>query len=148
MAFVSHSLGPYVLIRNDLDVQYTNFADNPEVSTPRTVRTRIPETRIVASAFRPVERFISRYMPDLVGKYRVWGTRLCWYTDSPSNDWLFDHVPGKEGLLVASGGSGHLFKFLPTVGQHVVAALERRRTPYSHMLSVPLDRRIKLLNRC
>ncbi len=45
-------------------------------------------------------------------------TRLCWYTDSLDNNFLVDYVPGYgDSLLVASGGSGHAFKFLPVIGK-------------------------------
>ena len=45
-------------------------------------------------------------------------TRLCWYTDSLDNSFLIDYVPGySETLFVASGGSGHGFKFLPVLGE-------------------------------
>lgn len=37
-------------------------------------------------------------------------TRLCWYTDSPSGEWLIDYQPDIEGLLFATGGCGHAFK--------------------------------------
>ena len=70
---------------------------------------------------------------------------MCWYTDSLDNSFVIDYVPGYgDSLFVASGGSGHGFKFLPVLGkvrndisvphplrsltwlvQHVVNALER-----------------------
>ena len=43
---------------------------------------------------------------------------MCWYTDSIDNHFVADYVPGyNESLFVASGGSGHGFKFLPIMGQ-------------------------------
>lgn len=59
---------------------------------------------------------------------------MCWYTDSIDNDFIADYVPGYDDTLfvsspdegrenvdehryqVASGGSGHGFKFLPVLG--------------------------------
>ena len=48
-------------------------------------------------------------------------TRLCHYADTPTGDFLLDYHP-KYGrsLFVASGGSGHAFKFLPVLGRCVV----------------------------
>lgn len=51
-------------------------------------------------------------------------TRLCWYTDTPTGDFLVDWHPGYEGLFLATGGSGHAFKFLPVLGEKIVDAVE------------------------
>ncbi|KAI1473015.1 FAD dependent oxidoreductase [Daldinia caldariorum] len=47
-------------------------------------------------------------------------TRLCWYTDTVTGDWLIDYHPYWQGLFVATGGSGHAFKFLPVIGDKIV----------------------------
>lgn len=47
-------------------------------------------------------------------------TRLCWYTDTETGDWIIDYHPYWQGLFVATGGSGHAFKFLPVIGDKVV----------------------------
>jgi sarcosine oxidase/L-pipecolate oxidase len=47
-------------------------------------------------------------------------TRLCWYTDTPTGDFLIDYHPEWQGLFVATGGSGHAFKFLPVLGDKIV----------------------------
>jgi len=52
--------------------------------------------------------------------------RLCWYTDTPSEDFLVDWYPGLQGLFMATGGSGHGFKFLPVLGEKIVEVLEGR----------------------
>ncbi|KAI0386287.1 putative fructosyl amino acid protein [Hypomontagnella monticulosa] len=47
-------------------------------------------------------------------------TRLCWYTDTATGDWIIDYHPYWKGLFVATGGSGHAFKFLPVIGDKIV----------------------------
>ncbi|KAI1759246.1 putative fructosyl amino acid protein [Hypoxylon sp. FL1150] len=47
-------------------------------------------------------------------------TRLCWYTDTPTGDWIIDYHPYWKDLFVTTGGSGHAFKFLPVIGDKVV----------------------------
>lgn len=47
-------------------------------------------------------------------------TRLCWYTDTPDGDFIIDYHPEHSGLFVATGGSGHGFKFLPVIGDKIV----------------------------
>lgn len=37
-------------------------------------------------------------------------TRVCWYTDTKSGDFIIDYHPEWEGLFLATGGSGHGFK--------------------------------------
>jgi len=51
-------------------------------------------------------------------------TRICWYTDTPSGDFIVTYHPDFEGLFLATGGSGHAFKFLPVIGEKVVDAIE------------------------
>lgn len=52
--------------------------------------------------------------------------RVCLYCDTFDGDFLIDHDPDREGLVVASGGSGHAFKFAPVLGQIIADAVERR----------------------
>ncbi|MCJ1253261.1 hypothetical protein MMC24_001072 [Lignoscripta atroalba] len=51
-------------------------------------------------------------------------TRLCWYTDTPTGDFLITYHPSYSGLFLATGGSGHGYKFLPVLGEEVVGVLE------------------------
>ena len=53
-------------------------------------------------------------------------TRLCWYTDTPRGDFIIDYPAESEGLFLATGGSGHAFKFLPVIGEKIVQAVEGR----------------------
>ncbi|KAJ0310574.1 hypothetical protein COL516b_002386 [Colletotrichum fioriniae] len=53
-------------------------------------------------------------------------TRLCWYTDTQTGDFLVCHHPTARNLFVATGGSGHGFKFLPVLGREIVNVLEGR----------------------
>ncbi|KAL6865787.1 hypothetical protein ACO1O0_001885 [Amphichorda felina] len=50
--------------------------------------------------------------------------RICWYSDTRDADWLADWHPGWEGLFVATGDSGHGFKFLPVLGDKLVDVME------------------------
>ncbi|OLN85170.1 L-pipecolate oxidase 9 [Colletotrichum chlorophyti] len=53
-------------------------------------------------------------------------TRLCWYTDTQTGDFIVCHHPKVKNLFVATGGSGHGFKFLPVLGREIVNVLEGR----------------------
>ncbi|RFU74143.1 fructosyl-amino acid oxidase [Trichoderma arundinaceum] len=47
-------------------------------------------------------------------------TRLCWYSDTSDGNFLADWHPGWEGLFIATGDSGHAYKFLPVIGEKLV----------------------------
>ncbi|KAB8242520.1 FAD dependent oxidoreductase [Aspergillus flavus] len=54
---------------------------------------------------------------------------LCWYTDTPSGDFIMDSHPDYKNLFIAGGGSGHsfsAFKFLPVLGDYTFLAFTKR----------------------
>jgi glycine/D-amino acid oxidase-like deaminating enzyme len=50
--------------------------------------------------------------------------RLCWDAMSASDDWFVTPHPASKNLYIATVGSWHSYKFLPTVGKYVVKMLE------------------------
>ncbi|PYH39001.1 NAD(P)/FAD-dependent oxidoreductase [Aspergillus neoniger CBS 115656] len=56
-------------------------------------------------------------------------TRVCWYTDTPNGDFIITYHPDHPGLFLATGGSGHGYKFLPVLGDRIVDALEGKLDP-------------------
>lgn len=120
------------------DYSRKSAENNRPLSYPRTDTKEVPE-----EAVRVLRSFCEVNMPDLL-ELDLEYERLCWYTDSVDNSFLIDHVPGTENLVVASGGSGHGFKFLPVLGEHVVDVIERKDTEYTRLFkwrSVPEGRR-------
>lgn len=113
--------------------KWTNYTftspDGKKISYPKTDFDEVPER-----ALEVVRQFCAENMPDLLDLELQRG-RLCWYTDSVNNSFLIDHVPGRPGLMVASGGSGHGFKFLPVLGRHVVDVVEHKETEYSRLFA-------------
>lgn len=104
---------------------YTRHTSTGEaLSYPETGTDQIP-----AEAMRVIRTFVAENMPDLL-ELDLSNCRLCWYTDSVDNSFLIDYVPGTEGLVVASGGSGHGFKFLPVLGEHIVDVREEGHSLY------------------
>lgn len=74
-----------------------------------------------------ISKLVETYLPALVEeKVPVAMSRLYWYTDFFDNHYLIDRVPGVEGLVCVTGGSGHAFKYLPNIGKWVVSILEGR----------------------
>lgn len=94
-------------------IPVTRWSEHEKLST-------VPE-----QAERVVTRFVDEYLPELrLEGINVWMTRLCWYTDSFDNHYVVDRVPEVDGLMCATGGSGHAFKFLPNIGDWVVDVME------------------------
>lgn len=88
------------------------------VSLPRT-KADDPNLNVPAEGKKTCRDFLARCIPDLAE--RAWTqTRICWYTDTPNSDWLIDYHPKYSGLFVATGGSGHAYKFLPVIGERIV----------------------------
>ncbi|KAM0820223.1 putative FAD dependent oxidoreductase domain-containing protein [Seiridium cardinale] len=72
-----------------------------------------------------IKNFLHDYLPELEEEgIDISMTRLCWYTDSPDNHFVIDRVPETGGLMVATGGSGHAFKYLPNIGSWIVDVME------------------------
>ncbi|EZF11180.1 hypothetical protein H100_07702 [Trichophyton rubrum MR850] len=51
-------------------------------------------------------------------------TRVCWYTDTPKGDFIISYHPEIKSLFIATGGSGHGYKFLPVLGDKIVDAMQ------------------------
>ena len=66
---------------------------------------------------------LRRMLPEAAER-KFTNTRICWYCDTPNGDFLIDWHPTHEGLFLATGGSGHGFKFFPVIGEKIVDALE------------------------
>lgn len=66
--------------------------------------------------------FLARDLPALVDA-PVAELRVCLYCDTFDGDFWIDRSPERPALVVASGGSGHGFKFAPVLGDVVAAVL-------------------------
>ncbi len=72
--------------------------------------------------------FLSGRIPALADAEVVY-TRLCPYCDTQDEDFWIAADPQLRGLTVASGGSGHGFKFTPVLGEVIAAAVEGAAHP-------------------
>ncbi|ODM19145.1 hypothetical protein SI65_05762 [Aspergillus cristatus] len=95
-----------------------------------TMQVSIPEKGIPIplegeQAFRDA---MKQFLPDLADRPFV-KTRVCWYTDTPEGDFIVTHHPTSKNLFIATGGSGHAYKFFPVLGDKVVDAMEGTLEP-------------------
>ncbi len=74
--------------------------------------------------------FLAATFPSLQDAEVVY-TRLCLYADTQDEDFWIAPDPDLEGLTVASGGSGHGFKFGPILGSLIADAVEGRVNRWS-----------------
>jgi sarcosine oxidase / L-pipecolate oxidase len=118
-------------IPNPDSIGYTSAGGNRQgeeelisVSLPRTT-TDDPALQIPAEGALACREALAEMIPWLASR-PFSKTRICWYLDTPKGDFLITYHPRFRGLFLATGGSGHAFKFLPTLGECVVDCIEGR----------------------
>jgi monomeric sarcosine oxidase len=77
--------------------------------------------------------FFTRSIPALA-EARVAQSHVCIYNNSPDDDFIIDWHPQMGGVLLATGFSGHGYKFGPLIGRIVAELLLEGKSRY------PLDR--------
>lgn len=130
--------------------------EQPSLSNP-SVQTSVPRTghfegsleeQIPAASLRALRAEMRRIWPEL-GAKPILTTRMCWYADSNDCDFVLSYHDGYPSLFLATGDSGHAFKvcrrphatarvtvlirvrkFLPTIGDVCVRAIEGRLEPH------------------
>lgn len=70
--------------------------------------------------------FISYRFPDLHNATLL-QNRVCAYENSPDGNFIIDHHPKAENVIILGGGSGHGFKHGPAIGELVSEALTENR---------------------
>ena len=74
--------------------------------------------------------FLAQSLPSLAS-LPLHGSKMCLYCDTWDGDFWIGRDPERQGLVVATGGSGHAFKFAPVLGGLVADVLEGVENPYS-----------------
>jgi sarcosine oxidase len=99
------------------------FDDHGERVDPDT------QSRIVSPAMTAMVRmYVARRFPALKDAPIV-ETRVCQYENTSNGDFLIDRHPGIENVWFVGGGSGHVFKHGPAVGEYVTGRLLDRTQP-------------------
>lgn len=107
-------------------------ADDPETAEQITVSLppfKDAAVAVPAEGQKACRAFLSAIHPSIGTPSRPFTkSRVCWYTDTRSGDFLIDYHPKYKGLFVMTGGSGHAFKFAPVIGDAIVECM-LGRTP-------------------
>ena len=77
-----------------------------------------------------VREFLQDFMPELATAPLA-DSKICLYTDTWDGNFWIGRDPQREGLVVATGGSGHAFKFAPVLGGIIADVVDRVETPYT-----------------
>jgi sarcosine oxidase/L-pipecolate oxidase len=94
------------------------------VSVPRTKHDD-PNLEVPPEGQAACRRALQQMIPSL-GNRSFTSSKICWYTDTPNGDFLITYHPSYSNLFLATGGSGHGYKFLPVIGEKIVDCVEGR----------------------
>lgn len=95
--------------------------DGGEDTTPDTIDRAVRPAEVAE-----LHGVLARFIPQAAGHLRDAST--CMYTMSSDEDFIVGPLPGAPDVIVASGCSGHAFKFVPVLGE-VLADLALGETP-------------------
>lgn len=91
---------------------------------PESANRNVTEAEILQ-----LRAFLKANLPALAEALITY-TRACFYCDTwDGHFWIARH-PERAGLVVATGGSGHGFKFAPVLGGLIADAVEGQPNPY------------------
>ncbi|EED19521.1 fructosyl amino acid oxidasesarcosine oxidase, putative [Talaromyces stipitatus ATCC 10500] len=109
---------------------YLNPSDVPVPGSSQTMRVSLPvhDLPIPAEGERACRQALREMLPAFAERPFA-RTRICWYSDTPTGDFLITYHPSHPNLFLATGGSGHGYKFFPVLGDQIVNALEGRLDP-------------------
>ena len=94
-----------------------------DVKDPSHVDPVIPE-----ASKQELAGIIQRFLPGVATTHQR--EKMCFYTLTPDEDFLLDHHPRHRNVVVATGGSGHAFKFTPIIGEIVSDLVKDGKTAH------------------
>jgi len=109
-------------LNRDGVVKIANHGPGREMSPDSPGRTVTPEEE------KKLREFLANAIPPLTDAPIVY-TRICMYCDTHDGDFWIAPDPERPGLIIATGDSGHGFKFAPLLGEIVADAVEGKSNP-------------------
>ena len=90
-----------------------------------------PGRVVTAAQQEHVRAFLREAFPSLADA-PIGFTRVCLYTDTWDEHFWLARDPTRDGLVIATGGSGHAFKFAPVLGGLIADAVDGVSNAWSH----------------
>ena len=84
-----------------------------------------PDRMVTAEEENNMRKFVHETFPALDDAPIVY-TRICLYCDTNDGDFWIAPDPDRRGLIIATGDSGHGFKFAPVLGEIIADAVEEK----------------------
>ena len=89
-----------------------------------------PERVVTPQEEHEMREFLASAIPSLADALIVY-TRVCLYCDTHDGDFWIAPDPERPGLIIATGDSGHGFKFAPVLGEIIADAVEEKENRWS-----------------
>jgi sarcosine oxidase len=93
--------------------------------------SRVPSEEGLAAA----RAYLAKRFPS-VRNAALTESRVCQYENTSNGDFIIDHHPERDDILIVGGGSGHGFKHGPAVGEYVRDLLTRSDFPAEPRFSI------------
>jgi glycine/D-amino acid oxidase-like deaminating enzyme len=103
-------------------VKIANHGPGREMSPESSKRAVTPQEE------QNLREFLSSTFPTLTDAPIVY-TRVCMYCDTNDGHFWIAPDPGRQGLVIAAGDSGHGFKFAPVLGGIIADVAEEKFNP-------------------
>ncbi|KAK5265337.1 hypothetical protein LTR96_009239 [Exophiala xenobiotica] len=107
---------------------YCNFVRQDERERLKSVAYTRAREEIPGEAEQRTRMFLRDTMPHLATRPLSFA-KICWCADTPDRQFLIDRHPRLKNLVVATGGSGHGFHHIVTVGDWIADILEGKMDP-------------------
>jgi sarcosine oxidase / L-pipecolate oxidase len=115
---------------------YYGFPAHPDSGVVKIARHGVgrpmhPESEqrsVTVEETRQLREFLADTFPLLHGAPIVY-TRICLYCDSSDGHFWIARDPDRPSVVIASGDSGHAFKFAPVLGPLIADVVEGRNHP-------------------
>jgi glycine/D-amino acid oxidase-like deaminating enzyme len=115
---------------------YYGFPAHPETGVVKIARhgagrlmhPASPERSVTAGEVQALRAFLAATFPGLADA-PISSTRICLYCDTWDGHFWIAHDPDRPGVVLATGDSGHGFKFAPLLGALIADVVEGRTDP-------------------
>lgn len=98
------------------------FNKNMDISLPR-YHNEFPNDTIPKDSVSILRSLLKKYIPEL-SNHRFIGSKICWIGDRDGSNFLIDKIPNLGNCFIATGDSGHAFKFFPNIGKYIIQTID------------------------